>query len=95
MRRIPAKSVAVRTDAEGGFETVATFHLEGDRVVAEWTNERYRSEVEGDGIRAVIDGRACRLRPSDGPSFYDALEMAYWRSSMVVVRTTTIDVEDV
>ena len=83
----------MRTDADGGLETLATFYMDGDKLVAEWNNESYRAEVEADGIRALIDGNSGRRRISDGRLFYDALEDAYWRASMMIVTKLNVERE--
>jgi len=67
--------------------------MEGDKLVAEWNNESYRTEVEANGILALIDGKSGRRFPSEGRLFYDALEDAYWRASMVIVTKLNVDRE--
>ncbi len=90
----PAKRVSMRKGSEGELETMATFMLDGDQVLADWESEGYRRDLEENGIRAMVDGALTRLRPADGRAFYEALDLAYWQSSMVVVTDTTVDTGD-
>jgi hypothetical protein len=90
----PAKRVSVRRGSEGELETMATFVLDGDQVLADWESEGYRRDVEENGIRAVVHGALTRLRPADGRAFYEALDLAYWQSSMVVVTDATLEAGD-
>jgi hypothetical protein len=92
MRALPAKRVSLRTGPEpGDLAVVATFYMDGDRLVVDWANDRYRSEIEERGIVAVVGGELGRVHLSDGRAFFDALEDAYARSSMVVVTSVVVE----
>ena len=79
------KRVSARDGLDGPLVPMATFRLENERVVAEWHNERYRGEMEKQGLRGMVDGSLRWLRPSDGALFFERLEDLYARSSMMVV----------
>jgi hypothetical protein len=87
---VPAKRVSVRSGRPENLVPLATFFLDGERVVAQWENDRYRFEVEGKGILTVVAGKPGWVKPSMGREFYDALEQAYSRSTLMVVTLTQI-----
>lgn len=63
----------------GASSTLATFELDGDRVLATWTDPDYRDELELMGLYVESHGD---VRPEDGRVFFDALDAAYARSSL-------------
>lgn len=69
-----------QVDVETGQRVeLATFALDGDRVIATWTDAGYRDEVELLGLYVESHGD---VRPSDGPVFLEALDAAYERSTL-------------
>jgi hypothetical protein len=66
----------------GNRQTLATFTLVGERVVADWRDADYQFGVEASGIMGE-GGHA--VRPQDGRPFYDALEGEYYNSSRIAV----------
>jgi hypothetical protein len=67
---------------DGSAEVLAEFELRRGKLVASYMDERYRREVEGNGIFTIKSGT---VRPTDGKPFYDALSTAYANSSRIRV----------
>lgn len=55
-------------------DVLATFTLDGERVVADWRDDDYRFGIEANGIMSLDGGP---VRPEHGRAFYDALEGEY------------------
>jgi hypothetical protein len=84
---VSVKRVSIHSGPGGPLVPLATFRLEGERLSADWHNERYRREIESSGQRAMVDGALRTLRPSDGGVFFEHLEALYFNSSLMVVET--------
>lgn len=74
---------------DGSFE-LARFRLEAGRVHATYINEDFREEIERIGL---CTAKGPRITPADGKLFFEELDVAYSRSSTIVVETLTIAVE--
>jgi len=64
---------------------LAAFQLDAGRVIATYNDPGYRTEIETNGIGAMIGGQLKVVRPGDGAEFYDAIDPAYSRSTLMVV----------
>lgn len=63
-------------------EVLASFEMVDGEMVAVYNDEGYKRSLEADGIFTVASGA---VRPNDGQTFYDALELAYANSSRIDV----------
>ncbi len=61
---------------------LATFTLVGDEVVSDFRDRSFQREIEVNGLYTMKTGT---VRPQDGRAFYDALDVAFARSSFVAV----------
>jgi hypothetical protein len=69
--------------SDGRKEAVATFRLQGDRVVI---TEVSKGAIKSFGLDGLV-GRNKLLNPSDGLVYYDALERAFGNSTYCYVDT--------
>jgi hypothetical protein len=67
------KHVSRRGREEGDFVPLASFQLDGARLVATYYDAAYRDGLEQRGVAAA--GKT--MRPADGSAFFDALDGAY------------------
>jgi len=65
---------------------LATFHMDGDAVVAGYHNETYRWDIEANGLVVVVDGEDRQVFPADGKVFFEALDRVYSHSTFMRVR---------
>lgn len=77
------KHVSIR-DGEG-LVHLATFKLDGDRVIATYQAADYQRDVEQMGLGAMLDGTFRIVKPADGKVFFDALDNAYSQSTNMVI----------
>jgi len=67
------KHVSKRGREAGDFVPLASFHLDGERVVSVFFDAGYRDGLVASGI--TVAGKT--LRPADGAAFFDVLDAAY------------------
>lgn len=77
------KHVSMRD--QGKLVPLATFRLDQGQVLATYHDTGYRDEIEQQGIGAMVGGNFKVLKPSDGQEFFDAIELAYSQSTLMVV----------
>lgn len=73
----------LQAGAKGEPVVRAEFRLVGEHLASIWRADDYRLLILDRGLTAVEGGVLRQVRPQDGLAFWEALDLAYARSSTV------------